>query len=200
MIESNIHIEPFKGKLIAIGGSAGSFNPLLALLEAIPSASQHSWVVLLHRNSQKKSNLISLLQHHCKLKVKEAEDKEPLEPGVVYVAPSAYHLLLESNFSWQLDAGEPLWHCKPAIDVLFDSVADAAGKEACGILLSGANQDGAQGLRRMKLKGGLCLVQDPKDAMYPSMPSAATKLKAQHQLFSEAQSGQLIKQLMGQDK
>ncbi len=200
MTEAQLHIPAFEGRLVAIGGSAGSFNPLLSLVEAIPSSSQQSWVVLLHRNSHTKSNLISLLQHHCKLKVKEAEDKEPLEPGVLYVAPSAYHLLLETDFSWQLDAGEPLWHCKPAIDVLFESVADAAGKEACGILLSGANQDGAQGLRRIKQKGGLCLLQDPKDAMYPSMPTAAIKLKAQHHLFTETQAGELIRQLSGPGK
>lgn len=200
MTEAKLDIQAFEGRLIAIGGSAGAFNPLLSLIEAVPSSSPYSWVVLLHRNSHTKSNLVSLLQHHCKLKVKEAEDKEPLEPGVLYVAPSAYHLLLETDFSWQLDAGEPLWHCKPAIDVLFESIADAAGKEACGILLSGANQDGAQGLRRMKQKGGLCLLQDPNDAMYPSMPSAAFKLKAHHHLFTEAQTGELIKKLSGRDK
>lgn len=169
---------------------------MLKLVEHIPVNSETYFVILLHRNGQYKTNLISLLEYHSALKIKEAEDKEPLEKGVIYVAPASYHLLLEKSMTWSLEAGEPIWHCRPAIDVLFDSAADALGKNTCGILLSGANQDGAQGLKRIKEKGGITLIQNLEDAMYPTMPSSAAKIDAVGADFKTEEIAELMKGLL----
>ncbi len=197
MPNTNLNIqEAFdRAQLVAIGGSAGSFDPLLEILEGIPTHSQKVWIVMLHRQRQQKTQLVQLLEYHSSLPVKEAEDKEQLIGGHVYIAPANYHLLIEQDLSCELDAGNPVHFCRPSIDVLFDSLALSLGKNCCTILLSGANADGARGMEKVKSKGGLCLLQDPNSATYATMPEKASELKAYHALVPGTEFRSLIKRL-----
>jgi two-component system, chemotaxis family, protein-glutamate methylesterase/glutaminase len=124
----------------------------------------------------KPSHLAQVLGLHSALVVKEAEDKEPLMPCTVYLAPPNYHLLLEEQGHFSLSADDPVLYSRPAIDVLFDSAADAFGPALVGLLLTGASEDGARGLARIQRAGGLTLVQSPKTAAVPVMPEAALRL------------------------
>jgi two-component system chemotaxis response regulator CheB len=114
----------------------------------------------------------------CALPVKEAEDKEPLAPSTVYVAPPNYHLLLETQGYFSLSVDDPVLFSRPAIDVLFESAADAFGRSLLGLLLTGASEDGARGLCRIQQAGGLTLVQAPSTAAVRIMPEAALRLSA----------------------
>ena len=107
------------------------------------------------------------------ISVKEAEDKETLQPGTAYLAPAGYHLLIEPNRSFSLSVDEKVNYSRTAIDPLFESAADVFGAKLIGILLTGANHDGAQGLKIIKQRGGMTIVQNPKTAESPSMPKAA---------------------------
>ena len=117
-----------------------------------------------------------MLQRRLQLPAKEAEDKEYLRGGVVYVAPAGYHLSIETERSFSLSREEPRHFSRPSIDILFESAADAYGEQLAAALLTGANEDGAAGLLAIKQAGGLTLVQEPADAQVPTMPNAALAL------------------------
>jgi len=163
---------------IVIGGSAGAFDVLRLVLHSLPPKLPVPLAVVLHLLPTRPSGLVPALQQVCVLPVREAEDKEPAEPGVVYLASPNYHLLLEKNRHFSLSTDEPVHFSRPAIDVLFESAADAYGAELCGILLSGANEDGARGLQRIRAVGGLTAVQAPSTAVARVMPEAALVLDA----------------------
>ena len=117
--------------------------------------------------------MVELLRDKCLMNVQEAEDKEPIAAGTVFVAPPDYHMLVESEAYLSLSADEPVNYSRPSIDVLFESAADAYGAELVGIVLTGANDDGARGLRAIVKAGGTALVQCPEQSYAPTMPSAA---------------------------
>ncbi len=114
-----------------------------------------------------------MLDAKCRLKVKEAEEKEALAAGHVYVAPANYHLLVEKDRTLALSTEDKVNYSRPSIDVLFESAAEVFGRELAGVVLTGGNSDGTRGLRRIKSRGGLALVQDPASAEAPTMPQAA---------------------------
>ncbi len=115
--------------------------------------------------------------------MREVEDKEPIVPGTVYVAPPNYHLLVERTRTFALSADEAVLFSRPAIDVLFESAADAYGNHLAGIVLTGASADGARGLSAVKRRGGIAIVQSPDGALAPEMPRAALSMvKADHVL------------------
>jgi len=163
---------------IVIGGSAGAFDVLSLLLRTLPPELPAAVAVVLHLLPHRPSGLATVLQHVCALPIKEAEDKEPVDPGIVYLASPSYHLLIEEDRRFSLSVDEPVHFSRPAIDVLFESAADAYGRELCGVLLSGANQDGARGLLRVRSAGGLSAVQAPSTALARTMPEAAVALGA----------------------
>jgi two-component system chemotaxis response regulator CheB len=117
--------------------------------------------------------LLNVFSDHVQLKTKLAEDKEPLRPGVIYFAPPDYHLLIERTMSLALDSDEPVLFSRPSIDLLFESAGDSLHERVIGVLLSGANSDGAAGLQSIHAHGGRTLVQDPRSARYSAMPQAA---------------------------
>ena len=158
---------------IAIGGSAGALEALAKLLEAVPADFRPSILVVVHLPPDKPSLLANLLAQRCKLPVREALDKERIEPGVAYVAPPDYHLLVEAGGDLALSRDEPVAFSRPSIDVMFESAAEAYGARLLGIVLSGANADGAAGLEAIRKAGGRAWVQDPGDALSPTMPAAA---------------------------
>lgn len=160
-------------KCVLIGGSAGSLKALLHFFPKLKAGLPIPVIVVVHRKNDAQSSLEKLLSDHTALTVKEAEDKEWLQPATIYIAPAGYHLLIEKDYSLSLDGSEKVLFSRPSIDVTFQSAADAFGKGLLGIILSGANNDGAQGLLTIKNYGGTTVIQNPKNAEIPAMPLAA---------------------------
>lgn len=160
-------------KVLVIGGSAGSIEVILNLLSGLRSDLHFSIIIVLHRKSSSDHALIDLFNSRCILEVLEANEKEKILAGHIYVAPANYHLLIESDFTFSLDASEKIEYSRPSIDVTFQSAADVYGSSMAALLLSGANSDGSEGIASVSKAGGLTLVQNPANAEVASMPKAA---------------------------
>ena len=160
-------------EVIAIGASWGGLQAVGTLLEGIPQQLDQAIVVAQHRSSESGRGVLeSLLQRHIGRPVSEPGDKETIEPCHVYVAPANYHLLVEDgHFSLSVDAR--VQFARPSIDVFFESVAESYRDRAIGVVLTGANADGAAGLASIKRFGGVAVVQDPRTAERRTMPDAA---------------------------
>ena len=160
---------------VVIGASAGGFEALFAVLEGLPASYPIPLVAVLHLPETHESRLAELFGYRLSLQVREARDKESLAPGILYFAPPGYHLSIENDYSFSLSCEDRVAFARPSIDVLFASAADAYGKALAGILLTGANYDGAAGLAGMQVAGALTIVQDPASAEVPTMPEAAIR-------------------------
>ncbi len=169
----NSRIENHKYKAIVIGVSAGGFKALKTILSNLPSDFALSVIIVLHRHSDSDNHLERSLNDICKIRVKQANEKEGVKDGVVYVAPPNYHLLIEDDKTFSLSVEGAVNYARPSIDVLFESAAYAYGSELIGIVLTGSNKDGSQGLKRIKETGGLTIVQSPETADFSDMPRAA---------------------------
>jgi two-component system chemotaxis response regulator CheB len=160
-------------KAVVIGASAGAVEALLTILPDLPKDFPLPVFIVVHVPPDRRNVLAPLLEDRCQVTVKEAEDKETVMGGVVYIAPSDYHLLVEEDFSISLSSDELVNYSRPAIDVLFESAADAYGPGLMGVILTGANQDGAAGLTAVAKAGGFAVVEDPAGAIAPQMPGFA---------------------------
>jgi two-component system chemotaxis response regulator CheB len=158
--------------VVVIGTSLGGFDAVRLLLSRLPASFPAPIVLVQHRMSDSDGLLLDLLRVESRLPVSEPEDKDPIVPGYVYLAPSDYHLLVERGF-FSLSTEDPVCHARPSIDVLFQSAADAYGPAAVAVLLTGSTRDGASGARAVKNAGGRVLVQDPRTALSPVAPKAA---------------------------
>ncbi|MBW5412856.1 chemotaxis protein CheB [Pseudomonas sp. MAG002Y] len=161
---------------IVVGASAGWLQALSVLLVGLVETFRLPIVVVVHMPEDKDSKLAEIFRLRLEIDVKEADEKEPLHPGTLYFAPPGYHLLIEQDKTLSLSREERVHFSRPSIDVLFESAADVFGEHLCGVLLTGANEDGAAGLRAIHRAGGLTVVQDPAEAFVPTMPEAALKL------------------------
>jgi two-component system chemotaxis response regulator CheB len=160
-------------KLLVIGGSAGSLDVLLKLLPAMDNSWPLAMIIVLHRRNDNDSLLTELLAAKTTLVVKEAEEKDVLMPGMIYITPSDYHLLIEPDGSLTLDDSEKINYSRPSIDVTFMSAAEVFGPDLYCLLLSGANMDGADGLIAARERGAFTAVQDPEEAVVSFMPRHA---------------------------
>jgi two-component system chemotaxis response regulator CheB len=160
-------------KIIVIGGSAGSLHVILYILAHLRADLTIPIVIILHRKNDSDSSLSQLMGLRTNLPVKEADDKETILPGNVYLAPADYHLLIETDKNFSLDDSEKINFSRPSIDVTFQTAAEAYGEGVTAILLSGANSDGVEGLAIIKSLKGTITVQDPKTAQVPYMPQQA---------------------------
>ena len=156
-----------------IGASAGALEVLSNLLPALPSDYRLPILIVVHLPPDNTSLFAELIRARCAIRVREAEDKEPIEPGVVYFAPPDYHLLVEEDKRLSLSDDEPVLFSRPSIDVLFESAADAYAGGLIGVVLTGANSDGANGLKAVVEAGGVAVVQSPGSAYAVAMPEAA---------------------------
>jgi two-component system chemotaxis response regulator CheB len=168
--------------IIAIGGSAGSIPVLIDILEGIPDHFVLPVVIVLHRLKNVQSEMDKLLS--VKKSIIEPEDKSLIEPGHIYLAPQNYHLLVEEDHSFSLDYSELVNYSRPSIDIAFSSIAAVYQPKVLGVLLSGANKDGAAGLDSIISAGGTGIVQDPATAVYSAMPQAAIELNQAVQVKS----------------
>jgi two-component system chemotaxis response regulator CheB len=158
--------------LVVIGGSLGSTEALKILLAGLPESFPLPVAIVQHRGPSDGADPASLLRRHTRLQIHEAEDKQPISPGAIYVAPAGYHLLVEPG-SFALSTEEPVNHARPSIDVLFETAAESYGAGTIGVALTGSSRDGARGLAAIKSRGGVVLVQDPAEAESPALPQAA---------------------------
>jgi two-component system chemotaxis response regulator CheB len=158
--------------IVVVGTSTGGLKALQVLLSGLPEDFPLPVVIVQHRAKGSDIGLRDYLQQSSHMPVIEPDDKETLLPGRAYLAPRDYHLLIQ-NGALALSTGPPLAHARPSIDMLFESAADNYAERVIGVILTGANYDGAQGLNRIKARGGLTLVQDPVSAACPQMPAAA---------------------------
>lgn len=144
------------------------------VLVGLPARFSVPIVVVQHRHRDSDHLLVSLLQEHTKLRVLEVEDKTEIEPATVYVAPPDYHVLVDRG-TLALNTDEPVRFSRPSIDVTFESAADAYAKSSIGVVMTGANDDGSRGLRRIADRGGRAVIQDPATADSAVMPAAALR-------------------------
>ncbi len=178
--------------MIVIGGSLGGMKALRKILAGLPESFPEAIAVVLHRQKDTDESLAEVLNVGGTLRVEEVLDKEPLRPGHVWLAPANYHLLVEEEHL-SLSTDDPVNFARPSIDVLFESAADAFGEEVIAVVLSGANQDGAQGALSVQLRGGTVLIQDPATAECGIMPSAALQAtQSPHVLALDAIAARLI--------
>ena len=161
-------------EIVVVGTSWGGLAAIRQLIGGLPPAFALPIVVVQHRHKNSDHLLTSLLQDHTPLCVCDVEDKAPIAGGNIYVAPADYHLLVDHG-QFSLSTEEAVLFSRPSIDVTFTSVADAYGPRAVGVILTGANADGAQGLRRIFDRGGLAFVQRPETAESATMPAAASR-------------------------
>jgi len=173
----------YSHQLVVIGGSAGSLDVLLQLVAALRIDLLIPIVIVVHRKLDNDSLMEELLSNKSRLPVKEAEDKEPIQPATIYIAPPDYHLLFEKDKTFSLDASEKINFSRPSIDVSFQSAAEVYHSSLVCILLSGANSDGTEGLRSAKENNAMLVVQDPDSAEVGFMPrQALNSLEVDHVL------------------
>lgn len=177
---------------VVIGASAGGVEALCMLLPLIAIGTRASFFIVLHLPRDRPSLLTRIFQERCALPVREAQDKEPVAAGTVYVAPPDYHLLLDEGPRIALSTDEPVNFSRPAIDVLFESAADLYGDRLLGVVLSGGNQDGAAGLAAVAAAGGRIVVQHPGSAQVSVMPASALQRNPGSRVLSLEAIGQLL--------
>jgi two-component system chemotaxis response regulator CheB len=185
---------------VVIGTSAGGIEALAVLLPALPANGRAAVFVVIHLPRERPSLLVEIFRPMCRAEVREADDKMPVEAGVVYFAPPDYHLLIDDGPRLALSADEPVNYSRPAIDVLFESAADIYGARLMGIVLTGANRDGAAGLAAVKAAGGYAVIQTPASAQAALMPESAGRRVAADFTGTPAEIAALLGTLFAQDK
>ena len=180
---------------VVMGASAGGVEALNQILPALPPTFRPALLIVLHLPRERPSLLAQIYATRCSLPVREADDKEPVEPGKVYFAPPDYHMLVEKSRHIALSTDEPLQFSRPAIDVLFESAADVYGNRLLGVILTGANEDGAAGLHAVHRAGGVTVVQQPDSAQVPLMVVSALQRNPADFVLSLPQIAQLLRGL-----
>ena len=158
---------------IVIGTSAGGLSALSAILEKLPRQYGVPIIIVQHRAKDSQDIFEDVLQQKCLIEIKQADEKEMISPGRVYVAPPDYHLLVEMDKTFSLSSDAPVQFSRPSIDVLFESAAQVYKEQLVGIVLTGSNNDGAAGIGTISRMGGLTIAQDPEEAQYSLMTKAA---------------------------
>lgn len=162
-----------KYEAVVIGVSAGGLNALSLLLEGLPNLYPLPLIITQHRMQDQKELLEKVLQHRSRIVVKQADEKELIAGGKVYIAPPGYHLLIEHDRTFSLSADEYVMYSRPSIDVMFESAAAVFKDKLIGIILTGSNSDGTAGMLAIKKQKGLTIAQNPNDAQFSFMPQAA---------------------------
>jgi len=191
MLDAQLQQHLLACEALVVGASAGGVEALNLLLPVVPEVPRVPVVVVVHLPPNRRSLLPEIFATRCLAPVREPIDKQPIGAGV-WFAPPNYHLLFEGDRSFAFSTDLPLNFSRPSLDVLFESAADVFGASLCCIVLTGANEDGAQGARAVRRKGGLVIVQDPESAHARQMPSAAISRANPQIIASLPEIGQLI--------
>lgn len=179
-------------KTMVIGGSAGALVMVLQIVQSLPADLDVAVLIVLHRKQAEENVLLEVLRTKTRFEVFEAEDKDEMKPGVIYVAPADYHVLIERDHTLTLDDSEKVNYSRPSIDVSFESAAEIYGRSLVCVLLSGANADGAEGLVYAKSRGAKVVVQDPRSAEFEYMPDQAMRSVQPDMLLSEDNLSSLL--------
>ena len=186
-------------RVVVIGSSLGGLDAVSAVLAALPEGFPVPIVIAQHRATVPPSDgeLQAIWQRHTSLVVCDAEDKAPIVPGHVYVAPPDYHLMIEARDLLALSTEGPVLWARPSIDVLFETAAEAYGDSVIGVMLTGASADGSQGLRAIRARGGCALVQEPTSAACDVMPRAALAATSVNHVLGLRDLGRVLGALAG---
>jgi len=171
-------------RAVVVGASAGGIEALSLVLRAVPASFPAAIIIVQHLGRGRLSVLAEIFAAKCALPLSEAFDKQPIESGQVYLAPPDYHVLVDRGPQLSLSIDPPVHYSRPSIDVLFESAAEVYRTQLMGVVLTGANADGAEGLEAIRRNGGITVVQDPETALYPTMPTAALALGAPNYVLS----------------
>jgi two-component system chemotaxis response regulator CheB len=169
---------------VVIGASAGGLAALSGILKGLPVDFQLPLIVIQHRSTDQRDLLEEVLQSKCLIRIKQADEKEKIEAGVVYLAPSDYHLLVEMDRSFSLNCDEKVNFARPSIDLLFETASEVYGNKLIGIILTGAGRDGAAGIQSVRRQGGYTIAQHPGKASFPDMPRAAIETGSVQSIFT----------------
>ena len=173
-----------KSDLLLLGGSAGSFKPIFHAIQTFPSTLNKAVLIVIHRKKNFFSDIENLFAENSRMLMREVNDKDCINNQTIYIAPANYHTLIEKEKCFGLDVSDAVWYSKPSIDVSFESAAETY-KDCCtAILFSGANQDGAEGLLKLRNSGSLTIAQDPAGAEMPDMSQAAIDIKGAEYVLS----------------
>ncbi|RFZ90890.1 chemotaxis protein CheB [Mucilaginibacter conchicola] len=171
-------------QMLLLGGSAGSFKLLFKLVKLLPVDFSKTVIIVIHRKKNFFSEIEKLFAENSRMLLREISDKEPVNGNTIYIAPANYHSLVEKEGFFSLDVSEAVWYSKPSIDVTFESVAEVYKNRVTAVLFSGANQDGAEGLLKLRQGGALTIAQDPADAEMTEMPQSAIDMHAAEYVLS----------------
>ncbi len=185
----------YKYKVVVIGVSTGGIKALKTILSVLPSKFALSVIIVMHRHKDADGYLERSLDNECKMRVKQADEKEEIKAGVVYVAPPNYHLLIEDDGVFSMSVDGAVNYARPSVDVVFESAAEVYGKGLVGVILTGANKDGSQGLKKIKEAGGLAIVQMPETSEVSDMPRAAVAAVKPDYVLSLEKIGPLLRKL-----
>ena len=158
---------------IVIGVSSGGMNAMKVIFSLLPKEFSIPIIIVQHVSAHSNNQWIKLLNDKSNLYIKEADEKEKIENGTIYIAPANYHLMIEKNKTFSLTIDERVNYARPSIDVLFESAAEAYKDKLIGVILTGSNNDGTNGIKRIKEFGGLAIIQNPKTAESSYMPASA---------------------------
>ncbi|MBN1112728.1 MAG: chemotaxis protein CheB [Bacteroidales bacterium] len=173
-----------KYKAVIIGGSAGSFQVITKILSSLPKNFPLPVILCLHRLKHVKSGFVEALSIKSSLPIYEPNDKDHIKPGNIYLAPANYHLFIELGNRFALSTEDQVNHSRPSIDLTFFTAASVYREKAIGIILSGANKDGAHGLKKMGEKGATTIVQNPEECQVATMTKAAMEISKIDHVFS----------------
>lgn len=194
-------VEPKVPGIVVIGASFGGVDALRVVLSPLPSGFLWPLAIVLHRGGETGPGLLEpILAQCCALPVRTIIDKAPLIPGHIHVAPGGYHVLIERNHSFSLSVDAKVCNVRPSVDVLFESAALTFGPATIGVVLTGANDDGARGLRAIRAAGGYGIVQAPHTAVAEIMPLAALELAGADGVLSLAEIPVMLQSLVGQTR
>jgi two-component system, chemotaxis family, protein-glutamate methylesterase/glutaminase len=182
-------------RAIMIGGSAGSFQVVVKILNSLPKDFSLPVFLCLHRLKHVRSGFVEALSIKSNIPVVEPFDKETIKPGKAYLAPANYHMYIELGNKIALSTEEPVNHSRPSIDLSFNTAAVAYREKLVGIILSGANRDGASGLKKVKDQGGLCIVQDPNECEVRTMTEASLQSTEVDHVFNTEEIIQFLKKI-----
>ncbi len=178
--------------LLLLGGSAGSFKLLFQVVKLLAPHLNKTVIIIIHRKKNFLSEIEKLFAENSRMLMREVADKDTLNKNTIYIAPANYHTLIETEGTFGLDVSEAVWFSKPSIDVTFESAAEVYGKRCLAILLSGANQDGAAGLLKLRESGATTIAQHPEDAEMDEMPQAAINIGAAEYILHTAEIFKLL--------
>lgn len=174
-------------EIILIGGSAGSYNLIVEIIESLPAQFSAAIIIVIHRNPKFTTKIEHTLATRLHRPIGQAEDKAPVLKNSVYFAVPGYHLLIEPDRTFSLDNSELIQFSRPSIDVLFESAAEIYEKKCTAFLLSGANKDGTDGIDFVQKIGGHAIAQSPEEALISTMPEHALRTNSQIDSYSDQQ-------------